>query len=87
MGYVGVIIGNDLTYNPETEQIEVKRENFKDKGARPAKPKGNYKTDDLDRLVRNTYKTLLTRGMRGCYVYCVDEGLREYLRTNSDRGI
>ncbi|ADI00159.1 DUF2075 domain-containing protein [Salisediminibacterium selenitireducens] len=81
MGYVGVIIGDDLTYNNDTQQLEVIRENFKDKGARPAKPKGKYKTDDLDRLVRNTYKTLMTRGMKGCYVYCVDEGLREYLRS------
>lgn len=75
MEYVGVIIGNDLTYNPETQSIEVKRENFKDKGARPAKPKGKYEVDPLEQLVRHTYKTLMTRGMKGCYVYCVDETL------------
>ncbi|MFD1030187.1 DNA/RNA helicase domain-containing protein [Metaplanococcus flavidus] len=75
MEYVGIIIGNDLTYNPESQSIEVKRENFKDKGARPAKPKGKYEIDPLDQLVRNTYKTLMTRGMKGCYVYCVDEEL------------
>lgn len=62
MEYVGVIIDNDLTYNPETQSLEVKRENFKDKGARPAKPKGEYAVDPLDQLVRNTYKTLMTRG-------------------------
>lgn len=76
MEYVGVIIGNDLTYNPETQSIEVKRANFKDKGARPAKPKGKYEVDPLDQLVRNTYKTLMTRGMKGCYVYSVDKELR-----------
>lgn len=82
MEYVGVIIGNDLTYNPETQSIEVKRENFKDKGARPAKPKGKYEVDPLDKLVRNTYKTLMTRGMKGCYVYCMDEALRKWLSNN-----
>lgn len=79
MEYVGIIIGNDLTYNPETQSIEVKRENFKDKGARPAKPKGKYEVDPLDQLVRNTYKTLMTRGMKGCYVYCLNSELRDYI--------
>jgi DUF2075 family protein len=31
-------------------------------------------------LILNTYKTLLTRGQKGCYVYCENEGLREYLK-------
>lgn len=82
MEYVGVIIGNDLTYNPEMQSIEVKRENFKDKGARPAKPKGKYEVDPLDQLVRNTYKTMMTRGMKGCYIYCMDEALRKWLSNN-----
>lgn len=33
-----------------------------------------------DEIIKNTYRTLMTRGMKGCYVYCVDEGLAEYLR-------
>lgn len=82
MEYVGVIIGNDLTFNPETNSLEVKRENFKDKGARPAKPKGKYEVDPLDQLVRNTYKTLMTRRMKGCYVYCIDNELSEILFFN-----
>lgn len=80
MEYVGVIIGKDLTYDSETMSLQVNREHFKDKGARPAKPKGIYKVDPLDQLVRNTYKTLMTRGMKGCYVYCVDEQLGERIK-------
>lgn len=68
MDYAGVIIGNDLGYDPETESLIVRREHFKDRGARPAKPKKGQ-ADPLDILVRNTYKTLMTRGMKGCYVY------------------
>ncbi|MFP3324252.1 DUF2075 domain-containing protein [Planococcus sp. SIMBA_160] len=82
MEYVGVIIGNDLIYNPETQSLEVKRENFKDKGARPAKPTGKYAVDPLDQLVRNTYKTLMTRGMKGCYIYSVDQNLEIFLNNN-----
>ena len=33
-----------------------------------------------DEIIRNTYRTLLTRGMKGCYIYCVDEALGKYLR-------
>ena len=33
-----------------------------------------------DEIIKNTYRTLMTRGMKGCYVYCVDDGLKEYLR-------
>ncbi len=44
-------------------------------------------SDDLARrLILNTYKTLLTRGQKGCFVYCEDEALREYFKrmvTNS----
>lgn len=80
MEYVGVIIGKDLSYDAETKSLKVNREHFKDKGARPAKPKGTYKVDPLDQLVRNTYKTLMTRGMKGCYVYCVDEQLGERIK-------
>ena len=32
------------------------------------------------RLILNTYKTLLTRGQKGCFVYCEDEALREYFK-------
>ena len=33
-----------------------------------------------DEIIRNTYRTLMTRGMKGCYIYCVDEKLREYFK-------
>ena len=32
-----------------------------------------------DEIIRNTYRTLLTRGMKGCYVYCTDKPLSDYL--------
>ena len=39
-----------------------------------------YKT--ADEIIKNTYRTLMTRGMKGCYVYCVDEKLAEYLKSS-----
>jgi DUF2075 family protein len=32
-----------------------------------------------DELIRNTYRTLMSRGMKGCYIYCCDAQLHEYL--------
>ena len=33
-----------------------------------------------DEIIKNTYRTLMTRGMKGCYIYCVDKKLEEYLK-------
>ena len=33
-----------------------------------------------DEVIKNTYRTLMTRGMKGCYVYATDPGLRQYLK-------
>ena len=33
-----------------------------------------------DEIIKNTYRTLMTRGMKGCYVYCENKELRDYLR-------
>ena len=37
-------------------------------------------TTDADSIIRNTYKTLLTRGQKGCYIYCEDTALSEYIK-------
>ena len=33
-----------------------------------------------DEIIKNTYRTLMTRGMKGCYIYCTDKGMKEYLK-------
>ena len=38
-----------------------------------------------DNLIKNTYRTLMTRGQKGCYIYCVDSGLREYIKKSIKR--
>jgi DUF2075 family protein len=34
-----------------------------------------------DQLIKNTYRALLTRGMKGCYLYSVDEETNEYFKS------
>ena len=80
--YVGVFIGKDLTYNSLTRLIETNRtaisKDDKSSGIRSAKPEVAH------RLILNTYKTLLTRGQKGCYVYCEDPALREYIKQKAN---
>ena len=38
----------------------------------------SYKVADL--IIKNTYKTLMTRGMKGCFVYCTDKTLNNYFK-------
>ena len=35
-----------------------------------------------DNIIKNTYRTLMTRGMKGCYVYCTNKELAKYLKNN-----
>ena len=77
--YVGVIIGQDLRYDPIAGTIVTDRSKIsKDdnsSGIRTAR-------DDIaERLIKNTYKTLLTRGQKGCFVYCEDKALAEHIRS------
>ena len=82
--YVGVIIGKDLKYvNGEvvtdyTERAKTDRSLFGIKKLMEENPEKAQKV--ADEIIRNTYRTLLTRGMKGCYVYCEDENLGNYLK-------
>lgn len=75
--YVGVFIGRDLYY--DGKKVCTNRDAI----SKDDNSSGIRKTRDLslaDKLIRNTYKVLLTRGLKGCYVYCEDEKLRTYIR-------
>lgn len=77
--YVGVIIGKDLMFNPITSLIETHREYISrddnSSGIRTAPQQRAHQ------LILNTYKTLLTRGQKGCYIYCENKELRDYIKS------
>ena len=76
--YVGVFIGKDLRYDPDTGKIVTDRlqisKDDKSSGIRSASDK------TAETLIKNTYKTLLTRGQKGCFIYCEDKALAKYIR-------
>lgn len=82
--YVGVIIGDDLRYENGTVVTDFTKRARTDqslKGIKKLYKEAPEKAEArADEIIRNTYRTLLTRGMKGCYIYCTDDGLRDYLR-------
>lgn len=76
LNYTGIIFGKEITFNPETKQIEINATQYFDK-------KGKQGIEDpatLKAYILNIYKTMMLRGIRGTYVYVCDEGLREYFK-------
>ncbi len=84
LDYVGVIIGPDLVVS--------NGELITDPAARAKSDKSlnGYKkaldidpisaAEKADEIIRNTYRTLMTRGMKGCYVYFTDEATADYFK-------
>ncbi len=82
LNYAGVIIGSDLGYDEKSGQLVFHRENYHDKKGKENNPRLGivYSDEDLLDYVKNIYRVLLTRGIRGTYVYVVDPALRAHLR-------
>ena len=76
--YIGVIIGNDLRFENGQVITDSSKRAKSDQSLRGLKKRNEREL--ADRIIRNTYKTLLTRGQKGCYIYCEDEQLREYFK-------
>jgi DUF2075 family protein len=80
--YMGVIIGPDLVIrNGEVVTNSTARAGA-DKTVHGKKEllKSTEGRALLDLVIKNTYRTLMTRAMKGCYVYCTDQETTDYLR-------
>ena len=82
--YVGVIIGEDLVYRDGIIKVNPSKRSSNDRsiwGWKKMEQEDRESTHDkLRALIKNTYRTLMTRGMKGCYVYVCDEELRNYIK-------
>lgn len=77
LNYVGVIIGPELSYDKENHKLVIKSEHYKDANGWH----GISDPKELELYIINIYKTLLTRGIKGTYIYVVDPALSEYFKT------
>ncbi len=82
--YVGVIIGEDLTVRNGKIVTNPEKRASTDKSVHGWKKlyKENPEATllQLDSIIKNTYRTLMTRGQKGCYIYCVDPETQEYFK-------
>jgi DUF2075 family protein len=82
LNYAGVIIGRDLYFDENSQRVAFSRENYFDKKGKENNPTLgiSYTDEDLLQYVLSIYRVLLTRGIRGTYIFVCDERLRKYLR-------
>ncbi|WP_343208210.1 DNA/RNA helicase domain-containing protein [Anaerolentibacter hominis] len=75
LNFAFVILGRDIRYDREKNQIYISRKDYFDQNGK------NTATEaELLEYIRNIYYVLLTRGIKGTYLYICDEGLREYFK-------
>ena len=72
--YVGVIIGADLIYDRENDNLSSNIEATRDPTLKRSK-------ENFEEHMKNIYRTLLSRGMKGCYVYFVDKETEKFFRS------
>ncbi|MBS4204319.1 DUF2075 domain-containing protein [Lederbergia citrea] len=87
--YAGVIIGDDLIYRDGQVKTDHSKRAKTDQSLRGLKSMLKVEPEKAEKLadeiIRNTYRTLMTRGQKGCFIYCTDKGLEEYFQERISR--
>lgn len=87
--YVGVIVGDDLVVRDGKVVTNPAKRAKTDKSLHGYKKLRKFDAESADRkadlIIKNTYRTLMTRGMKGCYVYFTDKETREWFKGLVDR--
>ena len=86
--YVGVIVGPDLLFRGGELTTVVANRSKMDRTVRGYKRLLKDGPADtaarIDCIIRNTYRTLMTRGLKGCFVHCVDGETQDYFKRRLD---
>lgn len=82
LNFAGVIIGEDLKYDPLAGRLYIDRRNYHDTLGKQSNNMRNRPTTDdlLFTFITNIYAVLMTRGIRGTFIHVVNPELREYFR-------
>ncbi len=82
--YVGVIIGPDFIVREGVVKTVPEARASTDKSIhgwkKGLKENPEHMKKQLDLIIKNTYRTLMTRGMKGCYVYFTDQETKDYFK-------
>ena len=87
--YVGVIIGDDMRYEDGHIVTDYTKRASTDNSLKGIKKIANEQGEEVaqkiaENIIKNTYRTLMTRGMKGCYVYCTNKELQDYLKSETN---
>lgn len=74
LNYIGLIFGYEIDYYPNTNEIVIDPNKFYDKYVKQG---ADY--DTLKKYIINSYRVIMTRGIKGCYIYACNDNLRNYL--------
>lgn len=75
LNYVGVILGREIDYDPINNKIVIDTNLFFDKYV-----KQNEDIKTVEKYIINSYKVIMTRGIKGCFLYAYNKNLKEYLK-------
>ena len=76
--YAGIIFGNDLTYNFDQQTWNGHPEKSADNIVKRSK-------NNFTELIKNTYRVLLSRGMKGCYIYFLDKDTEKFFKSRIEK--
>lgn len=83
--YVGVIIGPDLVVRDGVVVTDGFKRSKNDQSIKGFKSQFKINPEEaalrVDAIIKNTYRTLMTRGQKGCFIYCTDKETNEYFKS------
>ena len=74
LNYVGVIFGEEIDYDKVNNQITIDPSRHFDSNVQ-----NRASPEQLKQYLVNSYKVMMSRGIKGCYVYVCNPSLKEYL--------
>lgn len=74
LNYAFIIIGKEIGYDSDKKSIIVRAQNYYDQNG-----KKTAEYEELKEYIQHVYYVLMTRGIRGTYLYVCDTGLRKYI--------
>jgi DUF2075 family protein len=88
--YIGVIVGPDLIVRDSEVLVDPSKRSKMDQSIKGYKKLLEDNPDSaktrIKKIIKNTYRTLMTRGMKGCFVYCVDQETNNFFRSAIEKG-
>ena len=84
--YVGVIIGKDLRFENDKLICDYTQRAKTDKSLHGVRKFQNWQ-EVAKQIIKNTYKVLLSRGQKGCFIYCEDKELLKHISEMTKKDI